>query len=95
MVLEQVGAGEKGGQATLFVDDRELALLRVTEDAVGLEKGDALGRGDELRGHDLGKRSRRVTELHVAVRNDTDELAAERAGLCKRRSDNVRNISAT
>ena len=83
LVLEQVGAREEGRQAALRVDDRELALLRVTENGVRLSEGDALGCGNDVRGHDFGEGCCGGTELDVAISHDTDKLAAQGASIWK------------
>src|SRR3989442_21153 len=56
-VLQQAPPGDEGDQPPVLIHDRELALLALPQDAVGLAEGDPLRRGDELGGHDLVERA--------------------------------------
>lgn len=83
-VLHQIGARDERDEVAAVVDDRELALLGLLQDGVGLGELNAALSGDELSGHDLADRvSQVVVELNVTGSDDTEELGAKLAGLCK------------
>ena len=74
-VLHQVGAGEEGGEVAICVDDGELALLAGGKDGIGVRKGNALGSGDQVGGHDLDQGDSIVLEeLDVSHGNDANEF---------------------
>lgn len=81
LVFEQVRAGDKGDEMTVGVNDRELALLSLAQETVGLLEGDRRGAGDNFSSHDRLDGSLSVLELNVSTSNDTKELAVRRAGL--------------
>lgn len=81
LVFEQVRAGDKGDEMTVRVNDRELALLSLAQETVGLLEGDRRGAGDNFSSHDRLDGSLSVLELNVSTSNDTKELAVRRAGL--------------
>ena len=81
LVLQQVRSGQEGDQVALTVDDGEFTLLAVPDDLVGLLQRDARVAGDEVGGHDVGQRGRGVPELDVSTGDDSEELAADFAGL--------------
>jgi hypothetical protein len=83
-VLHQIGARDERDEVAAVVDDGELALLGLLQDGVGLGELNAALSGDELGGHDLADRvSQVVVELDVTGSDDTEELGAKLAGLCK------------
>jgi hypothetical protein len=83
-VLHQVGTRNKRDQVAAVVDDGKLALLGLLQDGVGLAELNAALSGDELGGHDLADRvSQVVVELDITGSDDTEELGAKLAGLCK------------
>ena len=83
-VLHQVGARDERNEVTAVVDDGELALLGLLQDGVGLAELNTGLSGDELGRHDLADRvSQVVVELDVTGSDDTEELGAKLAGLCK------------
>lgn len=78
LVLGQIGARDHRDKVEVLVDDGELALLRLGQDLVGLDEGDAVGGGDKVGDHDLGNGLADVLlELKVSVGNDTEELGTE------------------
>lgn len=83
LVFEQVTAGKEGDEVAVGIDDRELSLLGIAQDGVGLVKGDARLANDKVRllRHDRLERSLRLAELDVTTSDNTDELAAKLAGL--------------
>lgn len=75
LVLGQVGAGDHGNKVEVLVHDRQLALLGLGEDDVGLGKIDTVGGGDKIGDHDLGDGLVVVIlELDVTVGDDTEQL---------------------
>ena len=79
-VLLEVRAGHERHQATLRVDDGQLALLRLPEDRVRLGESHPLRRGDELGDHHVAERAVAAgLEIDVAIGDDADQSAAERA----------------
>lgn len=85
LVLVQVGAGDHGDEVEVLVDDGQLALLRLGEDLVGLDKVDTGGGGDQVSDHDVGDGLVGVLlELDVTVGDDAEQLGAKLAVLCSR-----------
>ena len=83
-VLHQVGARDERDEVAAVIDDGELALLGLLQDGVGLAELNAGLSGDELGRHDLADRvSQVVVELNITRSDDTEELGAKLAGLCK------------
>lgn len=83
-VLHQVRARQKRNEVEVLVDDRELALLRLVEDAVGLLQVHTVGGSDEIGGHDRSDGVVDVVvELDVTRSDDTNELGAKLAVLCQ------------
>ena len=83
LVLGQVGAGDHGNEVAALVDDGELALLGLGEDAVGLEEVNAVRGSGQVGDHDVGDRGFVIfLELDVAVGNNTQQLGAKLAILC-------------
>jgi hypothetical protein len=85
LVLEEVGTGEESNELTVLADKRKLALLRVTEDGVGLLEGNTGGSSDEVGalGHDRVEGGGLGAELDVATGDDTEELATKLAVVCR------------
>lgn len=83
LVLGQVGAGDHRDEVEVLVNDRKLALLRLGENLVGLDEGDAVDGSDKVGNHDFGDGLVVVLlELEVSVGNDAQELGAQLAILC-------------
>lgn len=83
LVLGQVGTRDHRDQVVGLVNNRELALLGLGENLVGLDEGDAVGGGDKVGDHDvLNGGAVVVLELEVTVGDDTEKLGAELSVLC-------------
>jgi len=82
-VLGQIGARDHRDEVSLSIDDRQLALLGLSQDFVGLLESDA-GRGsDQVSDHDLADRLVKIfLELDIPVGDNAQELGAKLAGLC-------------
>lgn len=82
-VLHQVTAREQRDQVSALINDGELALLRATENLVGLgQSGTGRGR-NKIGGHDGGDGVVKfVVELDVTAGDHADELGAEGTVLC-------------
>ena len=83
-VLLQIGPGDESNNLVVLIDDGELALLGFLEELVGLLEADALlGNGELVAGgHELADLDGKVVdEGCVAIRDDTDELAAHLASV--------------
>ena len=76
LVLEQIRTGQEGDEVSIVIDDRELSLLAVPQDGVGLLQRNSGLTDDEVGGHDVLERSSRVSELDVSAGHDTEEFGA-------------------
>lgn len=81
LVLEQIRSGEERDEVTLRVNEWELALSRISKKSVGVLEGDADLGDDKIGNHNLRERGVKVSELDVSASDDSDELAANLAGL--------------
>ncbi len=83
LVLGQVGTRNHGDEIQALVHNRQLALLGLGKNLIGLDKGDTVGSGGEVGNHDGGNGGVGVVlELEVTVGDDTQELGAKLSVLC-------------
>lgn len=77
LVLEEIAACEESDKTTCVVNDGELALLGVAEEAVSFGERDTSASGDYVGSHHFGKDGSSRSELDITGRDDAYELAAE------------------
>ena len=79
--FDEIGTGEEGSEAVLFVDDGEFALAGVTEDGLRVCEGDAALGSDEVGGHDVLEEAVGILgtlkKINVARGDDTEEDRVE------------------
>ena len=84
LVFEQIGTRDERDEVARGIDDGQFTAFRVSEDRVGLFERRARGSSNEVLGHDLGERCRRIAELDITSSNDTDKFTPHLARLCDR-----------
>lgn len=81
-VLHEVGAGQEGSKVARLVNNWKLALLRGSQNGIGLLEGNSFRGGDQVSGHYLRQGSCVVrVELDVTHGNHSNKLGLQMAVL--------------